>query len=240
MSLVTISRDSTGNRLLDNLPQSERERLLPHSKHIPLPRGKILHEQGDPVRDVYFPVSGMVSLLSTTGDGNTVELAMVGNEGMVGVAIILRSDVMPYRTMVQIEGEALRISAEAFRKGLIPGGQLEDRLFKYTNALLAQISQSAVCNHFHTTEARLCRWLLISRDRVKTNTLLLTQEIIAHMLGTSRTGVTRAATTLADAGLIRYRRGRITIINRQGLEDYSCECYEIVKEELSRIAPAAA
>lgn len=233
----TTLRDSTGNRLLNDIPQSELERLLARSKYIQLSRSKILHEIGEPVRHVYFPVSGMVSLLSTTSEGNTIGIAMVSTEGMIGVPLILRTNVLPYQTMVQISGEALRIDADSFQKGLTPSGKLEDRLLRYASALLAQISQSAVCNHFHTTEARFCRWLLVSRDWVKTNTLLMTQESISHMLGTSRTGVTKAANNLADADLIRYRRGKITIINRQGLEEYTCECYRIVKDQIRKIIP---
>ena len=235
---VTTQPDSTGNRLLNDLPQSELEQLLAHSKYIQLSRSKILHELGEPVRYVYFPVSGMVSLLSTTSEGNTIGIAMVGNEGMIGLPLALRANILPYQTMVQIAGEAVRIDAESFKKGLIPCGELEDRLLRYTSLLLAQISQSAVCNHFHTTEARFCRWLLVSRDWVKSNALLMTQESISHMLGTSRTGVTKAATNLADAGLIRYRRGKITIINHEGLEEYTCECYGIVKEQIKWAIPA--
>ena len=237
MTMVTPSRGTTGNRLLNDLPQGELERLLAHSKYIQLSRSKILHELGEPVRHAYFPVNGMISLLSTTSEGNTIGIAMVSNEGMVGVPLILRTDILPYQAMVQISGDALRIDAEAFKEGLTPSGELERRLLRYVSALLTQIAQSAVCNHFHTTEARFCRWLLVSRDWVNTNTLLMTQESISHMLGTSRSGVTKAANNLADADLIRYRRGKITILNHQGLENYTCECYKTVKDQLKRITP---
>lgn len=237
MPVTSTPRTSTGNRLLDGLPQNELERLLPYSKHIQLTRSQTLHQLGEPVRYAYFPVSGMVSLLSSTSDGHTIEIAMVGNEGMIGISLLLRARVSSYDTRVQISGEALRIEAERFREGLVRGGQLEQRLLRYVNGLFAQVSQLALCNHFHTTEARLCRWLLVSRDRAKTNTLLLTQEIISHMLGTSRTVVTKAANILADAALISYRRGKITIINCQGLEDHACECYNIVKDQSDRTIP---
>ncbi len=235
MPVTSIPAPLTGNRLLDGLPQNELELLLPHSKYVQIAQNQILHQLGEPVHYAYFPVSGMVSLLSSTSEGHTIEIAMVGNEGMIGVALLLCAAVSSYETGVQIPGEALRIEGEHFRAALIAGGQLEQRLLCYVNGLFAQVSQLAVCNHFHTTEARLCRWLLVSRDRAKTDTLLLTQEIISHMLGTSRTVVTKAATVLADAGLISYRRGKITIINRQGLEDHACECYRIVKDQSEQI-----
>jgi CRP-like cAMP-binding protein len=236
MPVTSTPGTSTGNRLLDGLPQHELELLLPHSKYVQLTQNQILHQLGEPVRYAYFPLSGMVSLLSSTSEGHTIEIAMVGNEGMIGVSLLLHAAVSSYDTGVQISGDALRIEAEQFKAGLIPGGQLEQHLLQYVNRLFAQVAQLAVCNHFHTTEARLCRWLLVSRDRANTDTLLLTQEIISHMLGTSRTVVTKAATVLADASLISYRRGKITIINRQGLEDHACECYSIVKDQSDRIS----
>jgi CRP-like cAMP-binding protein len=177
----------------------------------------------------------MVSLLSTTSEGNAIEIGIVGNEGMIGMPLILRGNVMPYQIVVQFAGEALRFDAETFKRQLMLGGQLEDRLLKYANSLLAQISHGAVCNHFHITEARLSRWLLTSRDEVNASTFLLTQEVISHVLGISRTGVTKAANTLAEAGLIRYRRGKITIVNRQGLERCACECYSLQKEDLDNL-----
>jgi CRP-like cAMP-binding protein len=235
----TSSWDSTGNRLLNNLPQVELERLLPHSKYIQLSRGEILYELGEAIRHIFFPVSGVISLLSTSSDGNSIEICRVGNEGMIGMPLVLRGNVMPCQTVVQVAGEALRFDAETFKKELTHDGQLEDRLLRYANSLLAQISHAAVCNHFHTTEARLSRWLLISRDQINADTFLLTQEVISHVLGISRTGVTKAANNLADAGLIRYRRGKITIVNRKGLEDCACECYRLLKEEFDKIVPAA-
>lgn len=238
MTIVMPSRNTTGNLLLNNLPQNELDRLLAHSKSIQLSRSKILQEIGEPVRYVYFPLNGMISLLSTTSEGNSIGLAMVSNEGMVGVPLVLRTEMLPYQAMVQISGNALKIDAEAFKEALTPNGELEGRLLKYVSSLLTQIAQSVACNHFHSTEARFCRWLLVSRDWVNTNTLLMTQESISHMLGTSRSGVTKAANHLADEDLIRYRRGKITILNRQGLEDYTCECYKTVKNQLEQITPS--
>lgn len=217
------------NRLLATLPRDEYARLLPLLSWVRLAQGDTLYEASGSVRYAYFPVGGMVSLLSITEDGQTVEVAMVGNEGMVGVPILLRVDESPYKVMVQIPATALRIKAEALRREWDQGGQLQFLLLRYTHTLLTQISQSAACNRFHTVEQRLCRWLLIGRDRVKSDTLELTQEIISHMLGSPRTSITAIAGTLQTAGLIRYRRGKITITDLAGLEAASCECYRIIR-----------
>lgn len=221
------------NRLLATLPRDEYARLLPHLSWVRLAQGETLYEAGDSVRHAYFPVGGMVSLLSTTEDGQTVEVAMVGNEGMVGVPILLRVDQSPYKVMVQLPTTALRIKAEPLRREWDQGGQLQFLLLRYTHTLLTHISQSAACNRFHSVEQRLCRWLLIGRDRVKSDTLHLTQEIISHMLGSPRTSITTIAGTLQTAGLIRYRRGKITITNLSGLEAASCECYRIIRDGIS-------
>jgi CRP-like cAMP-binding protein len=228
----------TRNRLLAALPRQEYERLAPHLEPIHLPKGKTLAASGDTLRYAYFPTSGMVSLLSTTESGQSIEVAMVGDEGVIGVPIILRVGVMPYWSMVQISADAMRIRATALRNEFDRGEQLHDLLLRYTHALLTQISQSAVCNRFHSVEERFCRWLLISRDRAKSDTINLTQEFISQMLGTARTRVTMAALPLQDAGLIRYRRGKITILDRQGLESVACECYAIVSKEVSHVLAA--
>jgi CRP-like cAMP-binding protein len=195
-------------------------------------QGKVLNEAGDIIRHVYFPVSGMLSLLSMTEASETVEVAMVSSEGMVGVPIILGAEISPYRTTVQIPGNCLRIKANVFKKTITPDGVLQNTLLKFTHTLMTQISQSAVCNRFHKVEKRLCRWLLVARDRVNSNNLNLTQDIISDMLGTSRSIVSTAANSIQDAGLIRYRRGKITITDVKGLEASACECYEIVKREI--------
>jgi len=228
----------TENRLLAALPRSEYERVVPHLERVSLPQGKILFEAGDLVRHAYFPTDGVVSLLSITEDGETVEVAMVGKEGMTGVPIILRVGITPYRSMVQIPGEAMRIKADALTTEFNRNGHLQDLLLRYTHSLLAQVTQSAICNRFHTVDARLGRWLLVIRDRIRSETFYLTQEFIAHMLGTPRTVVTVAANKLQDAGLIRYKRGKITILNRQGLESAACECYVIVIKEISSFIAA--
>ena len=228
----------TKNRLLAALPRHEYERLAPHLEPMHLPRGKTIALTGDTLRYAYFPTSGMISLLSTSGGGEAIEVAMVGSEGFVGVPIILKVGITPYWSMVQIQADAMRISAAALGKEFDRGEQLHDLLLKYTHSLLAHVTQSAVCNRFHTVQERLCRWLLLSRDRMKTDTINLTQEFISQMLGTGRTGVTMAAVPLQEAGLIRYRRGKITILDREGLESVACECYSIVRKEVSHVLAA--
>jgi CRP-like cAMP-binding protein len=238
MPTLTAVSISTGNRLLAALTRAEYERLIPHLERVHLPRGKVLFEAGDLIRHAHFPTSGVVSLLSMTQDGETVEVAMVGNEGMLGVPIILRTGVTLHRSMVHIPGEALRIRSDVLEIEFNRNGQIQDCLLRFTHTLIAQISQSAICNRFHTVEARLARWLLVIYDRVRKETFYLTQEFISHMLGTPRTVVTIAANKLQDAGFIRYKRGRITILERQGLESAACECYRVVTNEISRFIAA--
>jgi CRP-like cAMP-binding protein len=226
------------NRLLAALPRAEYERLVPHLEQVHFPQGRVLYEIGDFVRRAYFPTGGMISLLSITEDGLTTEVGMVGKEGMVGVPIILRVGITPYRMMVQIPADVMSIKAEALKAEFNGSAHLQDLLLRYTHALLTQVSQSAVCNRFHTVEARLGRWLLITRDRVGSDSFRLTQEFISHMLGTPRTVVTVAANKLQDAGFIRYKRGGITILNSQGLEAVACECYGTVIKEISHFYAA--
>lgn len=187
------------------------------------------------MRHAYFPFDGIVSLLSMTEDGETIEVAMVGNEGMIGVPIVLRASITPYRTVVQRPVDAMRIKAEVLTKEFNRGGRFQDLLLRYAHALLTHVSQSAVCGRFHPVEARLGRWLLVTRDRVNSDNFQYTQEFLSHMLGTPRTVVSTAACNLQDAGLIRYRRGRITILDRQGLEAAACECYRAMLKGISHI-----
>ena len=222
------------NQLLRTLPEAEFKRLLPHLEVVRLAQGKTLYEAGAPMRHAYFLLNGMVSLLATTEDGQTIEVAMIGNEGAVGISLILRVDQSPYKVMVQLPAYAMRIRADMLRRGFSEAGQFQYLLLRYTHTLLAQISQSAACNRFHTVEQRLCRWLLVSRDRAKSDTLQLTQELLAHMLGSPRTSVTMIAVTLQKSGLIRYGRGKITIIDLAGLEATSCECYRIVRDKIGK------
>ncbi len=220
------------NRLLAALPHDEYARLEPHLELVNSSKRKVLYEAGDLIQHAYFLNSGMGSLLALTEDGATVEIAMVGNEGMLGLPVILQTHQTPYRIIVQLPGDALRIKAQVILSEFKRGGKLQDLLLSYTNALITQISQSTVCNRFHTIEKRLCRWLLIAHDRVEADTFHLTQEIISYMLGTPRTRVTMAAGLIQEAGLIRYKRGTITILDRAGLENMTCECYRIVAESL--------
>lgn len=229
---ATANPYAVKNRLLAALPHEEYQRLQPHLEFVHLSKRRALYEAGDLIRHAYFLNSGMGSLLGLTQGGATVEIAMVGNEGMLGLPLVLRARSTPYRTMVQIPGDALRIKADVIRAEFKRGDKLQHLLLSYTHALITQISQSAVCNRFHTMEKRLCRWLLIAHDRVDGDTFHLTQEIISYMMGTPRTGVTMAAGVLQEAGFIRYKRAKITIIDRSGLEQAACECYRIVAENL--------
>ena len=227
------------NRLLASLPREEYERLRPNLETVHLPHGKILYHAGDIVRYAYFINDGQVSMLSITEEGETIEVAMVGNEGAIGIPVILRSNKTPYEVMVQIPVKsAMRVKAEVLRNEFDRGGKFQDLMLRYTHVLLTQISQSAVCNRFHTSEQRLARWLLIANDLVKADVFMLTHEFIAHMLGTPRTGVTMAAGALQKAGLITYSRGKITVLDRGGLEDASCECYKIIREEFDHFLDA--
>lgn len=227
-----------GNGLLSALPRAEYERLSPHLELVRLTPGKILYNAGDVVRHAYFPRGGMICLLSTTEDGRTIEVGMIGSEGMAGIPIVLRSGAAPYQVMVQLAGNALRVSGNALREEFNRGGKLQDLLLRYTHSLLIQVAQSAACNSFHTMKARLCRWLLVSRDRTHTDTLQLTQEFLSQMIGAPRTRVTMVAHDLQRAGLIRYSRGKITILDKRGLEAKSCECYRVVREQINHFLAA--
>lgn len=238
MSTATALSVPTDNRLLAALPRADYERLMPYLDRVHLPRGRVLFEAGDLIRHAHFPLNGVVSLLGMTEDGETVEVAMVGDEGMLGVPIILRVGVTLHRSMVHIPADALRIRSDLLQMEFNRNGKLQDLLLRFTHAFIAQVSQSAICNRFHTIEARLSRWLLVIYDRVRRETFYLTQEFISHMLGTPRTVVTVAANKLQDAGFIHYRRGKITILDRQGLESAACECYRVVTNEISHFVTA--
>jgi CRP-like cAMP-binding protein len=238
MSAVTVEEYSK-NKLLNGVPANTLQRLLPHFEIIPLPRNQVLFDARDVIRNVYFPLSGLVSLLGTTRSGDVLGIALVGREGMIGVPLVLRNPVMPYQVVVQMLGESLRINAEVFKRELKLSEEFEDRLLQYSNSLLEQIGQSRICNQFHSIEARFCSELLFSRDCVGSDTLVLTQEIISYLLAAPRTGVTKVANDLRDAGIIRYRRGKITVSNREALERLACECYPKLKAELSYVAAKA-
>ena len=225
---------SPKNHILRSLGHEEYTSLLPFSQRVTLAAGDVLFEAGDRIAEFYFLDSGMASLLSTTESGSTIEVGMVGYEGFVGSALVLKTVRMPYRSMIQIAGQATKIKAQSVLDQFDKNLALRDLVLRYLHVVLTQVSQSAVCNRFHTLEARLCRWLMISREILDSDEILLTQELLSQMLGVARTGVTMTAGALQQSGLIRYRRGHITILDRHALADASCECYRIVKQEFDR------
>jgi CRP-like cAMP-binding protein len=224
------------NKILSALPTKEYERLLPHLEYVPLPLGQVLYDMDDTILNVYFPNRGIVSLVTHLKEGASVEVGLIGSEGMVGLSVVLGDSVASNQAIVQIADGGMRLSVEALKQELSQGGQLLPLLLRYTQALLRQVSQTAACNRTHHVGERLARWLLTCHDRVESDELLLTQEFIADMLGTRRAGVSEAATVLQVAGLIRYVRGHITILNREGLEEFACECYGVVKKEFDRLS----
>jgi CRP-like cAMP-binding protein len=215
--------------------RKDHRRLHSDLEHVTFSLGQVVYESGGRLDYVYFPTSAVVSLLYTTEDGSTAEMGLTGNDGVVGVALFLGGDTTPNRAVVQIAGGAFRMKAKVLQEEFGRGGPLQRLMLRYTQALITQISQTAVCNRLHSVEMRLCRWLLLSHDRVKSDELLMTQEFISNMLGGRRESVTVAARRLQDAKLIRYARGHITILDRTGLEEIACECYRIVKEETDRL-----
>jgi CRP-like cAMP-binding protein len=226
------------NHLLAALPRDEYERLRPGLELVELPLGKVLYESGDELRHVYFPIDSIVSLLYVMADGASAEIAVVGNEGIIGIALFMGGETMPNRAVVQSAGRAYRLKGQLLKSEFNRAGELQHLLLRYTQALITQMSQTAVCNRHHTVDQQLCRWLLLSLDRLSSNNLSMTQELIANMLGVRREGVTEAAGKLQDAGLIHYSRGHITVTDRPGLEARSCECYQVVKTEFDRLLPA--
>lgn len=223
------------NQILKALPNSQYQRIASHLKQVNLSSGEILLEPGEEVREIYFPQTAMISLVSIMMDGSTTEIGLIGNEGMVGLPAILGGKSTTSRSIVQIAGVALKVPAEIILREFHRGEKLQQLVLLYTQALLTQVSQSAACNRQHKIEERLARWLLSVQDCVLQDELPLTQEFIANMLGTRRSGVTVAAGILQQSGIIRYSRGRITILNREDLEARSCECYRLVQNEFVRL-----
>ena len=224
-------RGETVNRLLAKLPKKEYERLLPSLKLIPLIFGDVLYEPGDTIKHVYFPNDSIVSLLTALSERSTLEVGMVGNEGMAGLPIFMGVDVSPTRALVQGAGSAMRMTSATVRHEANRLGALHSLLHRYTHSLLTQVSQSVACNRFHSVDARLARWLLMTSDRLGLEEFRLTQDFMSNMLGVRREGVNKAAGILQTARLIRYSRGMITILDRPDLETHSCECYRIVRAE---------
>ncbi|MGA2639710.1 MAG: Crp/Fnr family transcriptional regulator [Spirochaetia bacterium] len=225
------------SHLLAVLPESESRRLLPHLELIPLPLGKALYESGDRLNHVYFPTTAIVSLLYVMENGASAEIAVVGNEGVVGIALFMGGDTVPNRAVVQSAGQAYRLQGQLLKEEFNRAGALQHLLLRYTLAMLTQMAQTAVCNRHHSVDQQLCRWLLLSLDRLPSNELIMTQELIANMLGVRREGVTEAVGKLQSAGLIDHERGRITVLDRPGLETRVCECYDVVRNEFARLLP---
>jgi len=227
----------TDNHLLAALPPDVQERLFPHLKLIPLPLGKVLYESGDPMHHVYFPIDSIVSLLYVMQNGASAEISVVGNEGLIGVSLFMGGESTPSRAIVQSAGHAWQMSGGKLKEEFNRHGQLLLLMLRYTQALITQMAQTAVCNRHHSIDQQLCRWLLLSLDRLPTNKLVMTQELIANMLGVRREGVTEAASKLQKLGIIEYSRGKITVLERSKLERLSCECYAVVRKETERLLP---
>jgi CRP-like cAMP-binding protein len=229
------SLDPRCNQLLAALPQAEWERWRSELELVDLPLGKVLYESGGHIHHVYFPTSAIVSLLYVMEDGASAEIAVVGLEGIVGISLFMGGETTPSRAVVQSAGKGFRLRAQTIKDEFERAGPVLHILLRYTQALITQMAQTAVCNRHHSLDQQLCRWLLLSLDRLQGNQLVMTQELIANMLGVRREGVTEAALKLQRAGLIRYSRGHIEVIDRAGLEKRTCECYAVVKHEYERL-----
>ena len=225
------------NHLLAALPEADYARLLPDLELIPMPLGWAVYESGVQMGYLYFPTTSIVSLLYVMESGASAEIAITGNEGLVGVSLFMGGESTPSRAVVQSAGNGYRLKAGILKREFALGGMLQHLSLRYTQALITQMSQTAVCNRHHALDQQLCRWLLLSLDRLQGNELLMTQELIANMLGVRREGVTEAAGKLQAAGVIRYNRGRITVVDRPKLEQRVCECYGVVKKEFDRLLP---
>jgi CRP-like cAMP-binding protein len=232
---MAVPQSPRQNHILAALPAADYERLLPHLELVPLKLGAALYESGSAQGYVYFPTDSIVSLLYVMEDGSSAEIAVVGHEGVVGIALFMGGETTPSRAVVQSAGGAYRLRARMIKAEFGLGGEVQHLLLRYTQALITQMAQTAVCNRHHAVEQQLCRWLLLSLDRLPTNELTMTQELIANMLGVRREGVTEAAGKLQAEGLINYSRGRITVLDRPGLEARVCECYLVVKHEYDRL-----
>lgn len=235
--LPAQSNSPRQNQLLDALPADDYGRLSAHLEPVAMPLGWVVYESGDTQGYIYFPATSIVSLLYVMEDGSSAEIAVVGNEGAVGISLFMGGESTPSRALVQSAGHGFRLKAGVLKSEFTRGAELQHVLLRYTQALITQMAQTAVCNRHHAIEQQLCRWLLLSLDRLNSNELSMTQELIANMLGVRREGVTEAAGKLQAAGLIHYSRGRITVTDRARLEAHVCECYAVVKREYDRLLP---
>src|ERR1700733_4400835 len=225
------------NHILDALPPAERERLFPHLKLVSLPLGKVLYESGDRLQHIYFPTDSIISLLYVLEDGASAEIAVVGNDGAIGVALFMGGETTTNRAIVQSSGFAYKLTGARLKREFNRHGEALNILLRYTQALITQMAQTAVCNRHHSVDQQLCRWLLLSLDRLSSSQLNMTQELIANMLGVRREGVTEAAGKLQKLGVIVYSRGQIEVLDRGALERLCCECYAVVKKETDRLLP---
>jgi CRP-like cAMP-binding protein len=232
-----FKRRAFQNHLLNALPDDEYDRLFPHMELVSMQCGDVLYESGGELRYAYFPTNSIATLLYIMENGATSEVAVIGNEGVVGIALLMGGDSMPNRAIIQSAGFAYRMKKQILLQELNGNGNLLRILLLYTQALITQMSQTAVCNRHHTLDQQLCRWLLLWLERLDTNEIRMTQDLIATMLGVRREGITEAAGKLQHAGIIKYRRGHITVLDRPGLEARACECYEVVKNEFERLLP---
>jgi CRP-like cAMP-binding protein len=220
------------------LPEEEWQRWFPHLQGVEMPLGQVLYESGDTLTHVYFPTTSIVSLLYVMKNGASAEIAVVGNEGIVGISLFMGGESTPSRAVVQSAGTGIRLKTQFMKDEFDRAGAVLHLLLRYTQALITQMAQTAVCNRHHTLDQQLCRWLLLSLDRLQGDELVMTQELIANMLGVRREGVTEGALKLQKGGLIRYARGRIVVLDRKGIEKRTCECYAVVKREYDRLLPA--
>ena len=234
---MTATSRPQKNHLLDALPQPEAERLFPFLEPVTLPLGEVLYESGDMLRHVYFPTDSIVSLLYMFKDGRSAEIAVVGNDGAIGVALFMGGETTANRAIVQSAGSAYRLSGVRLKEEFGRNSAMLQILLRYTQVLITQMAQTAVCNRHHSVDQQLCRWLLLSLDRLASSELTMAQKLIADMLGARREGVTEAAGKLQKLGVITYRRGRITVVDRPTLERLCCECYAVVKQETDRLLP---
>jgi CRP-like cAMP-binding protein len=234
-----IPADPRTNQLLAALPDGEWLRWQSHLELVSMPLGQVLYEPGATLSHVYFPTNSIVSLLYVMENGASAEIAVVGNEGIVGISLFMGGESTPSRAVVQSAGEGFRVRAQMMKEEFNRAGPVLHLFLRYTQALITQMAQTAVCNRHHSLDQQLCRWLLLSLDRLSNNELVMTQELIANMLGVRREGVTEGALKLQQDGLIRYARGRITVLDRSGLEKRTCECYAVVKREYDRLLPTS-
>ncbi|MGS5086250.1 Crp/Fnr family transcriptional regulator [Hydrogenophaga sp. A37] len=234
---MRIPPDQASNQLLASMPEAEWQRIAPLLEAVDLPLGLVLYESGSKMGHVYFPINAIVSLLYVLENGASAEIAVVGNEGLVGIALFMGGETTPSRAVVQSAGHGYRLRAADIKEEFNRSGPVLHLLLRYTQALITQMAQTAVCNRHHSLDQQLCRWLLLSLDRLSGNELVMTQELIANMLGVRREGVTEAALKLQKLDLIKYARGHITVLDRDGLEARVCECYAVVKKEYDRLLP---